>query len=82
MAIVHYASYELNGQELYGTATLVNGSGYLFKRDGERRATLVSYKDSRLMLYGLADVADMQHDIDLAVGGYAAVACSREEGVQ
>jgi hypothetical protein len=82
-AIVRYASLERkDGTEIYGTATLVNGSGYLFRKDGERQAVLVSYKDSRLMLYGLADVADMQHDIDMAVGGYASVACLREEGRQ
>jgi hypothetical protein len=80
MRTVHYASYERNGEEVYGTAELLNGSGYLFRQDGERQATLVSYKDVNLMLYGLADVADMQHDIDMAVGGYAAVACGREAG--
>jgi hypothetical protein len=80
MKTVHYASYLVNGAEVYGTAELLNGSGYLFRAEGERKAALVSYKDSDLMLYGLADVADMQHDIDLAVGGFAAVACSREEG--
>jgi hypothetical protein len=61
---------------------LVNGSGYLFREDGQRKATLVSYKDPELMLLGLVDVADAQHDIDMLVGGYAAIACSREEGVQ
>lgn len=35
-----------------------------------------------LLLYGLVEVADMQHDIDLLVGGYAAVACSREQEVR
>ena len=77
---VHYASYLVNGEELYGTATLIAG-GYSFRPEGSREVRLVSYKDVDLMLYGLADVADMQHDIDMAVGGYAAVACSREQGV-
>ena len=82
MRIIHYASYfGKDGTEIYGTAELLTGSGYLFRADGERRATLVSYADVNLMLYGLADVADMQHDIDMAVGGYAVVACSREQGV-
>jgi hypothetical protein len=81
MRTVHYASYEINGEDVYGTAELLNGSGYLFRKDGERQATLVSYKDANLMLYGLADVADMQHDVDMAVGGYAAVACSRGQEV-
>jgi hypothetical protein len=76
--VTHYAYYG----DTYGTATLVNGSGYLFREEGARQATLVSYKDPELMLLGLADVADMQHDIDMAVGGYAAVACGREEGRQ
>ena len=74
--VQHYAYYG----DLYGTAELLNGSGYLFREEGERQAVLVSYKDPELLLLGLADVADMQHDIDLAVGGAAAVACGREEG--
>jgi hypothetical protein len=75
--VTHYAYYG----ELYGTAELLNGSGYLFRQDGERKATLVSYKDPELTLLGEITMSEMQHDIDLAVGGYAAVACSREEGV-
>jgi hypothetical protein len=82
MKTVHYASLMVNGAEVYGTAELVCGSGYLFRKDGERQARQVSYKDADLLLYGLADVSDMQHDIDLAVGGYAAVACSREQEVR
>jgi len=80
MKTVHYASYEINGQDIYGTAELLNGSGYLFRKEGERQATLVAYTDVGLMLYGLADVADMQHDVDLAVGGAPAICTSREEG--
>jgi hypothetical protein len=53
MTTVHYASYEINGEETYGTAELVCGSGYLFRQDGRRTAVLVSYKDVHLMLYGL-----------------------------
>jgi hypothetical protein len=82
MQTVHYASYIINGEEVYGTAELLNGSGHLFRKDGERQARLVSYKDVDLLLYGLVEVADMQHDIDLLVGGYAAVACSREQEVR
>jgi hypothetical protein len=81
MKTVHYASYILKGEEVWGTAEFVCGSGYLFRKDGERQAVLVSYKDPELVINGLCDVADMQHDIDLAVGGFAAVACSREMGV-
>jgi hypothetical protein len=43
--IIRYASYLVNDEEIYGTAELVNGSGYAFRKDGERRATLVSYKE-------------------------------------
>jgi hypothetical protein len=75
--IAHYAYYG----DVYGTAELLNGSGYLFRAEGERKATLVSYKDANLMLYGLVFEADAQHDVDMLVGGYAAVACSREAGV-
>lgn len=82
MRTVHYASYLVNGEEVYGTAELVCGTGWLFRRDGERRAMLVSYKDVDLMLYGLADVADCQHDVDLAAGGAAAVACTRSQEVR
>jgi len=74
--IQHYAYYG----ELYGTAELLNGSGYLFREDGQRQATLVSYKDPELLLLGLVEVSDMQHEVDLLVGGAAAIACSREEG--
>jgi hypothetical protein len=76
--ITHYAYYG----DLYGTAELLNGTGYLFREDGQRTATLVSYRDPNLLLFGLCDLADTQHDVDMLVGGYAAVACSREEGVQ
>jgi hypothetical protein len=61
---VHYASYLVNGEEVYGTAALVCGSGYLFRKDGERTATLVSYKDPNLMLYGLVSLADSQAELD------------------
>jgi hypothetical protein len=47
MRTVHYASYLVNGEDVYGTAELLNGS---------------------------------QHDVDMLVGGYAAVACTRDEG--
>jgi hypothetical protein len=82
MRIMHYASYLVNGEERYGTAELLNGSGYLFRKGGERQATLVSYTDVNLMLYGLVDVADAQHDVDQLVGGAAAVACRRQMEVR
>jgi hypothetical protein len=78
---VHYASYLVNGAEVYGTAELLNGSGYLFRAEGERTARLVSYKDPELMLLGIIDLSEMQHDLDLLAGGYAGVACSRLQEV-
>jgi hypothetical protein len=71
--ITHYAYYG----DLYGTAELLNGSGYLFREDGQRQATVVSYKDPELCLLGLCDVADGQYEVDMLVGGYAAIACGR-----
>jgi hypothetical protein len=82
MATVHYASLMVKDEELFGTAELLNGSGYLFRKDGERQATLVSYKDVNLMLYGLVDVADMQHDVDMLLGGPAMICTSRAMEVQ
>jgi len=79
---VHYASYLVNNEEIYGTAEFLNGSGYLFRKDGERRATLVSYRDVNLLVFGLVDVADGQYIADELRGGVAGVACSREEGRQ
>ena len=76
--IQHYAYLG----DVYGTAELLTGTGYLFRADGQRQATLVSYKDPELMLLGLVEVADGQYDVDLLMGGYAAVACSREMGVR
>jgi hypothetical protein len=66
----------------YGTAELLGGSGYLFREEGQRQATLVSYTDPELVLLGICDVADTQHEVDMLVGGYAAIACSREQEVR
>ena len=74
--IQHYAYYG----DLYGTAELLCGSGYLFRAEGQRQAILVSYKDPELLLLGLVDLSEMQHEVDMLVGGFAAVACGREEG--
>jgi len=54
--ITHYASLLIDNEEVFGTAEFLNGSGYLFRKDGERKATLVSRKDINLMLYGLVDL--------------------------
>ena len=79
--ITHYASLVIDHEEVFGTAELVNGSGYLFRKDGERQATLVSSTDTNLMLYGLCALADAQYLDDELRGGLVGVACSREEGV-
>jgi hypothetical protein len=75
--IKHYASYLVHGQEVTGTAELLSGSGYLFRQDGSRTATLVSYKDADLLLYGLVALADAQWQQDLTHGDLAALAGAR-----
>jgi hypothetical protein len=82
MKTLHYASCERNGIEVNGTAELLNGSGYLFRQDGERQATLVSYKDPNLVLFGLVDMAESQHAVDRTAGGAAAICTSRRQEVQ
>ena len=74
--ITHYAYYG----ELYGTAELLNGSGYLFRAEGERKATLVSYKDPELVLLGRCDLANTQRAADDAAGGLAALVCGDGKG--
>ena len=74
--IRHYAYFG----ELYGTAELLNGSGYLFRKDGERKATLVSYKDPELTLLGRCDIADAKRAADDAAGGLAALVCGYGKG--
>ena len=76
---LHYASYLVNGEDVYGTAELLNGSGYLFRQDGARQATLVSYKDINLMLYGLCAVADTQYIEDELHGGPVGLCLSRAQ---
>lgn len=70
--VTHYASLMVGTEEVFGTAELISG-GYLFRRDGERRATLVSYKDADLVLYGRCDLADAQ----LVADGDRVVRCSQ-----
>ena len=72
--ITHYAYLG----DTYGTAELLNGSGWLFRKDGERQAILVSYKDPDLMLLGLVDLSEMQEDLDTLLGGAAGVCTSRQ----
>jgi hypothetical protein len=80
---MHYAAYldKRSGEEIYGTAELVCGSGYLFREDGQRTATLVSYRDPELLLLGLVEVADGQYEVDRLVGR-AAIVCGRESEVR
>jgi hypothetical protein len=75
-AITHYAYLG----DVYGTAELLNGSGYLFRADGERKATLVSYKAPALVLLGRCDLADAQVAADEAAGGLAALVCGYGKG--
>ena len=81
MATVHYASCLVNGDEIFGTAELLNGSGYLFRAEGERQARLVSYKDPALLLYGRCDLADAQYIEDESCGGAAWIATHRAQAV-
>ena len=74
--IRHYAYLA----DVYGTAELLNGSGYLFRAEGERKATLVSYKDPELVLLGRCDLADPQRAADGAAGGLAALVCGYGKG--
>jgi hypothetical protein len=75
-ALTHYAYYG----DVYGTAELLNGSGYLFRAEGEHKATLVSYKDADLVLLGRCDLADAPRADDDAAGGLAAVVCGYGQG--
>ena len=75
-SIAHYATYG----DVHGTAELLNGSGYLFRAEGERKAALVSYKDPELVLLGRCDLADAQRAADDAAGGLAALVCGYGKG--
>ena len=74
--ISHYAYYS----DVYGTAELLNGSGYLFRAEGERKATLVSYKDPELMLLGRCDLANAKRAEEDTAGGLAALVCGYGKG--
>ena len=47
---------------------------------GERKATLVSYRDPSLTLLGRVDLADAQRAADDAAGGLAALVCGYGKG--
>jgi hypothetical protein len=71
--VTHYATYG----DLYGTADLLGGTGYLFREDSQRKATVVSYKDPELVLLGRVDLADAKRAEEEAAGGLAALVCGR-----
>jgi hypothetical protein len=75
-ALTHYAYYG----DISGTAELLNGSGYLFRAEGERKATLVSYKAPELVLLGRCDLADAQRAEDEQACGLAALVCGYGTG--
>lgn len=66
--------------DLYGTGELLTGTGYLFRAEGARQATLVSYKDPELTLLGQVDLADAQRTADEQAGGLAALVCGYGKG--
>ena len=74
--IVHYASFLIDGQDVSGTAERTNG-GYIFRPETGHKAVLVDYRNVDLLLYGQVSLADQQWVTDMAHGGYAHVACSR-----
>ena len=80
--ITHYASLVIGTEEVFGTAELLSGSGYLFRAEGQRQARLISYKDTALMLYGRCDLANDQYIDDELHGGPARIACSRAQEVR
>jgi len=79
-SVTHYASLLVDGEEVYGVATLIAG-GYSFRPEGSRAVRLVSSKDVNLMLYGLCDLADAQYIADELRGGPVGVCLSRLQEV-
>jgi hypothetical protein len=63
--VQHYAYYN----DDYGIATLVNHTGYLFVKEGQRTGILVGWRDRDLLLLGHVSTADQQWAIDQANGG-------------
>lgn len=51
-------AHSIADHKVYGTAGLVHGSGYLFCPDRTWEGTLLSYKESALLLFGRCDMAD------------------------
>jgi hypothetical protein len=73
--IVHYASFMLDGTEMYGTAERTHG-GYLFRPDTGHKAVMVDYRNVELYLFGVVALADQQHQVDQGRGGLVHT-CSR-----
>jgi hypothetical protein len=67
--VTHYAYYG----NLYGTAELLNGSGYLFRQEGQRKAVVVSSRDPALLLLGHVETADTK----MVEDGDRVVRCSQ-----
>jgi hypothetical protein len=76
--VTRYALLTVGTMEIEGTAQLVNGTGYLFRKDGERRAILVAWNDPNLLLFGLVEAVAAQRAADDAAGGLAALVCHPE----
>jgi hypothetical protein len=54
--IQHFAIYPIAGEDAYGIATLINGSGYFFVPEGQRKGILIDYRNSDLQLMGRCDL--------------------------
>jgi hypothetical protein len=65
---------------VYSITELLNGSGYLFRAEGEHKATLVRYPYASLVLLGRGDLADAQRSAADAAGRLAALVCDYGKG--
>jgi hypothetical protein len=70
--IVHYASFMLDGNDVYGTAERTTG-GYIFRPETGHKALLVDYRNVDLFLFG---VVSLVAEADRADGNRV-VRCSR-----
>ena len=76
--IVRYAT--LNGEPGYAMRTA--DRRVFFVNYGAEMTPLTNADSLALVLLGDVNTAEWQRVADMAAGGYAAVACSREMGVQ
>ena len=72
--IIHYASYESNGEIFSGRQNSSTVRAMPSGKTASARLTLVSYKDPNLVLNGLVDVADAQYLEDEIRAGPARIA--------